>query len=89
MPEIARFQGVIIRMYMEPHVPHHRPHFHAYYGDAVAIYSLDPLELIEGSLPRRQQRLVKTWAESHMAELFADWELLQQGQLPLPIGPLV
>jgi hypothetical protein len=35
MPEIARFLGIIIRMYAEPSAPHHRPHFHAYYQDAV------------------------------------------------------
>ena len=27
MPEIARFFGIIIRMYAEPNVPHHRPPF--------------------------------------------------------------
>ena len=30
MPEIARFFGIIIRMFAEPAAPHHRPHFHAY-----------------------------------------------------------
>ena len=31
MPEISRFYVVIIRMFMEPNAPNHRPHFHAYY----------------------------------------------------------
>lgn len=29
MPELARFFGIIIRMFTEPPGPHHRPHFHA------------------------------------------------------------
>ena len=88
MPELARFFGVIIRMYVEPHVPHHTSHFHAYYQNEVAVYSIDPIELIAGSLPRRQQRLVEAWAELHQSELLADWERLQAGQGPLPIAPL-
>lgn len=88
MPELARFFGIIIRMYAEPGVPHHVPHFHAYYQDHVAIYSFDPIELISGSLPKRQQRLAEAWAELHQTELWADWERLQAGQRPLPIAPL-
>ncbi len=88
MPELCRFFGIIIRMYAEPEEPHHVPHFHAYYQDHVAIYSIDPLELIAGTLPRRQQRLVEAWAELHEAELLADWQLLQHGKTPHPIKPL-
>ena len=73
---------------MELETPHHVPHFHAYYQDQVGIYSIDPLELIAGALPRRQQRLVEAWAELHQAELVADWQQLQQGKRPQPIKPL-
>ena len=58
MPEIARFFGIIIRMYAEPNAPHHRPHFHAYYQGDVGVYAIDTIELIAGQLPRRQQRLI-------------------------------
>lgn len=75
-------------MYVEAGAQHHRPHFHAYYGDEVAIYALSPIDLIAGSLPRRQRRLVEAWAELHEDELLADWRLLQSGQVPLPIAPL-
>ena len=63
-------------------------HFHAYYGNEVAIYAVSPIELVAGSLPRRQQRLVEAWAELHEDELLADWQLLQSGRVPLPIAPL-
>ena len=88
MPELSRFFGIIIRMYAEPLAPHHRPHFHAYYQDAVAVYGLGPVELITGSLGLRQQRLVEAWAELHEEQLMQDWLLLQAGRHPLPIPPL-
>ena len=53
MPEIARFFGIIIRMYVEAEAPHHLPHC-AYYQDAIAIYGIEPIELVAGSVPRRQ-----------------------------------
>ena len=65
-----------------------RPHFHAYYQDDVGIFSINPVELVAGSLPKRQRRLVEAWAELHQAELAADWEQLQQGRAPKPIEPL-
>ena len=88
MPEITRFFGIIIRMYAEPSAPHHRPHFHAYYQNAVAIYAIDSIEMMDGALPQRQQRLVEAWAELHQGELRDNWERLQAGQLPYKIAPL-
>ena len=87
MPELSRFYGIIIRMYCELG-PHHSPHFHAYHGDDEAVYGLDPIELLAGSLPRRQARLAEAWAELHQSELVADWGRLQAGSEPLPIDPL-
>ncbi|MGH8547215.1 MAG: DUF4160 domain-containing protein [Methylococcales bacterium] len=48
---------------------------------------LDPIELIAGSLSKRQGRLVEAWAELHQSELLKDWQLLQEGHKPLPIKP--
>lgn len=88
MPELSRFFGIIIRMYMEVGTQHNKPHFHAYYQDWVAIYGIEPVELISGSLPIRQSRFAEAWAELHSDELKTDWNLLQSGQIPLPIDPL-
>ena len=88
MPELSRFFGIIIRMFAEPGSPHHTAHFHAYYQSEIGIFGIDPVELIAGSLPRRQKRLVEAWAELHQAELRADWERLQEGRRPAPIEPL-
>lgn len=48
MPEISRFLGIIIRMFAEPGMPHHRPHFHAYYQNHAAVFSIEPIEMIGG-----------------------------------------
>lgn len=88
MPELARFFGIIVRMYAEVAAPHHTPHFHAYYQSDIAIYSITPVELIAGDLPRRQRRLVEAWAELHAEELVLAWQALQAGQIPQLIDPL-
>ena len=44
MPEISRFFGIVIRMFVEAGGPHHLPHFHAYYQGDVGIYGVDPIE---------------------------------------------
>lgn len=88
MPEICSFFGIIIGMFAEPGAPHHRTHFHAYYQNHVAIFSIDKVELINGSLPSRERRLVEAWAELHQGELSENWERLQSGQLPYKIAPL-
>lgn len=88
MPEISRFFGIIIRMFAEPEARHHVPHFHAHYQGCVAVFGVEPVVLLAGELPRRQQRFVEAWAEMHQDELLADWRRLEQGQKPEPIVPL-
>jgi hypothetical protein len=87
MPELSRFFGIVIRMYVEPG-SHHTPHFHAYYQDRVAVLGVDPIETLAGELPIRQRRLVEAWAEIHQRELRDNWERLQSGRTRLPIDPL-
>ena len=88
MPELSRFFGIIVRMFAEAGGQHHVAHFHAYWQDQVAVISIDPVDVIAGSLPTRQRRLVEAWAELHQQELCDDWNRLQQGQPPMPIEPL-
>ena len=88
MPEISRFFGIVIRMFVELGARHHRPHFHAYYQDRAAGFAIEAVECIGGGLPPAQQRLVEVWAEIHREELQQDWDLLQSGQPPVKIEPL-
>lgn len=75
-------------MFVEAGGPHNRPHFHAYHEGKVAIYAIDRLEQLAGSLPIRQERLVMAWAEIHLEELLANWDTLQAGRPPVRIEPL-
>jgi Domain of unknown function (DUF4160) len=88
MPEISRFYGIIIRIFAEAGVSHHAAHFHAYYqGDEVVI-EIKTAEVLAGSLPRKQLRLVQAWTELHEEELKHDWDSLQAGKNPVPVKPL-
>lgn len=41
MPEISRFYGIAVRMFCEAG-RHHQPHFHAFYGEYLASFAIDP-----------------------------------------------
>ena len=43
---------------------------------------------MHGDLPSRQRKLVLAWAELHKEDLFANWELCQNGEEPFNIKPL-
>ena len=88
MPELSRFHGIVIRMFLESGLPHHRPHFHAYYQGGAAAFGFSPVELIAGALPARQRRLIEAWAALHVADLQLAWDRLQAGLAPLAIAPL-
>lgn len=88
MPEISRFYGLLIRMYVERGERHHLPHFHALYQGKSAVYRIDTAEMIGGYLPLRQRRLVEAWVELHRDELLANWERLQHDEPALRIAPL-
>jgi hypothetical protein len=36
-------------MFAEPEAQHHVPHFHAYYQERVAVFGVDPVELLAGA----------------------------------------
>jgi hypothetical protein len=88
MPELSRFFGIVIRMFVEAGGQHHRPHFHAFHQDNAAVFAIDTVECLGGELPTMQRRLVEAWAEIHRDELQQDWELLQSGRPPVKIDPL-
>ena len=51
MPEICRFLGITITIYVETGVQHHLPHFHVRYGEYKAVYGIDPVIQLSGALP--------------------------------------
>ena len=48
MPVIARFYGIIIRMYFSQ-AEHNPPHIHAIYNEDVAAISITDGKILEGS----------------------------------------
>jgi hypothetical protein len=58
MPIIANFYGILMKMYFKEHGI---PHFHALYAEYNGVFEIESLEMIEGDLPNRAQRVVKEW----------------------------
>lgn len=81
MPVVARFYGIVIKMYFSQS-EHGIPHFHAIYGEFNAVFSIETQELLEGDLPVRAQRLVKEWAALYARELLDMWNRHEFRQLP-------
>jgi len=87
MPTICMFYGILIRMNWKDMGQHSGPHFHAYYGDYEASFSLDG-EILAGGFPKKQAALVKAWALLHEDELMANWKLALEGEATFRIDPL-
>ncbi len=81
MPVIARFYGIIIKMYFSQS-EHGIPHFHAVYGEFNAVFDIETLEMIEGDLPSRAQKLVIEWAALYQQELLKMWQSSEYKRLP-------
>lgn len=79
MPVIARFYGILIKMYFKEHGV---PHFHALYAEYNGVFEIDSLDMIEGDLPNRAQQLVKEWAAMYKKDLLEMWEKQQYKKLP-------
>ncbi len=58
MPVISMFYGIIISLYFLDNKHHHLPHIHAKYAEFEASVTIADGEILAGSLPRKQLRLV-------------------------------
>jgi hypothetical protein len=85
VPTISRFFGIAIALFFDDHGP---PHFHARHADGSAKVRIDTLEVIESTLPVRQERFVLAWAELHQEELMNNWSLARAGETLQEIEPL-
>lgn len=72
MPELSRFYGIVIKMIFSDNDRHHKPHFHVYFSEYQASVGIDG-ELLAGSLPVKQLKMVQAWAAIHEDELYAAW----------------
>lgn len=87
MPTISLFLGIIIRMFWKDNDKHKLPHFHAYYAEYEAVFTLDG-EILSGDFPKKQAAFVKAWALLHEEDLNANWKLTLNGEEPYRIEPL-
>lgn len=88
MPEVSRFLGIVITMYPEAGERHNSPHFHARYGEHSATFSIETGDILAGSRPKAQMRLVQAWIELRRRQLLEDWQLLTSGRPARKIEPL-
>lgn len=87
MPELSRFAGIIIKMLYNDTIQHNKPHVHVYYGEYQASIGIDG-ELLAGSLPVKQLRLVNGWLALHEEEAYAAWNKAVRGEAFEKIKPL-
>ena len=85
MPTICMFRGIKIYINWREHQP---PHFHATYGGEEVIVDIRDLEVIEGSLPGKQLKMLLGWAALRQDELMENWLLAEKNQELFPIDPL-
>jgi hypothetical protein len=71
LPEICRFYGIVIKMLWDDHEP---PHFHAEYGEHLAIIDIRTLAVIGGWLPARALGLTVEWAAARRDQLLGLWD---------------
>ena len=81
MPEIARFYGIIIKMFFKPK-EHEPSHIHALYGEYVGMFNIRTGEMVEGDLPAKAQSLVREWLLLYADQLQAMWDSQVIEKLP-------
>lgn len=84
MPELSRFYNIIVKMLYSDNVQHNKPHFHVYFAEYEAAIGIDG-ELLAGSLPVKQLKLVQAWAAIHEDELYMAWNNAVQN---IPFGKI-
>lgn len=79
------FRGIKITMYWMDHMP---PHFHATYGGEEVLVSIKDLEVLDGSLPSKQLKVLLGWSALRQDQLLDNWELASKSQKLFAIEPL-
>lgn len=87
MPELSRFGGMVIYMLFYDTRQHNKPHVHVFYGDYEAAIGIDG-ELLAGSIPRKQLKIITGWLAFHEEEVYAAWNKAVQGEHFEKITPM-
>ena len=69
MPEIARFYGIIIKMFFKPK-EHEPSHIHALYGEYVGVFNIKTHKMTDGDLPSiNEENLQTMWDTQKIVKL--------------------
>ncbi len=85
MPEISRFFGIVVHMYVNDHEP---AHFHARYAGRNVVVDIRTLRVVRGRIHPRALGLLMEWASLHRDDLQATWSMARSGVTPGKIPPL-
>lgn len=86
MPELCRFNGIIIYLRFNDIQHHNKPHIHAIYGDFEASIGIDG-ELLAGSMPQKQFNAIVTWLKKNEEQAYAAWNNAVQSKHFEKIAP--
>ncbi len=81
MPVIARFYGMIIKMYLQGK-EHGIAHIHVIYGEFAGVIDVQTGKMLEGDLPSKAQSMIEEWTLRHKQALLEMWETQKFTQLP-------
>lgn len=87
MPIVSQFYGIIISMYFNDTDRHHLSHIHVQYAEYRCTYDFDG-NILSGSIPNKQRKLVEAWIEIRKEELITLWNILQDGNKGFSIDPI-
>ena len=81
MPVIARFYGMIVKMYLQGK-ERGIPHIHVIYGECAGVIDVQTGKMLEGDLPQKARSMIEEWTLAHRDELLQMWETQSFRQLP-------
>lgn len=81
MPVIARFFGMVVKMFFLGK-EHGVAHIHVIYGEYAGVIDVATGEMLEGDLPQRALGMVSEWVSLHRAELMEMWNTQNIRALP-------
>ena len=82
MPQICKFNGVVINMYNNDHNP---PHFHVLYNEYRATIDIQTGE-IKGGMSPSELHQVFVWLDLHKDELMENWRRMENGEAMVKIN---
>ena len=81
MPELSRFYGIVVKIYLIGR-EHNPPHIHFIYGDHMASYDIQTLSMMEGDLPPKAAAMCLEWLTMYKDELLEMWNTQVFRKLP-------